>query len=170
MIYKKEKVSEVVFGTQDDIESWMELVNKVSWNFPGLETKEKLKEHEATVLKFIEQKRALCIKNKDNVVGVMLISKKHNMICCLAVDPDYRRKGIATKLMAVALNILDTTRDISVSTFQEGDPKGIAPRTLYKKFGFQEAELIEEFGYPNQKFVLYAENRDEEEKIDKSNA
>lgn len=156
MTYKEEKFTEVVFGTEDDIEAWMQLVNKVSWNFPGLETKEKIKEHEAVVLKFMEQKRALCIKDRDNIVGVLLISKKHNMICCLAVDPDYRRRGIAAKLMLAALDILDRTKDISVSTFREDDPKGVAPRTLYKKFGFQEAELIEEFGYPNQKFILYA--------------
>ena len=156
MTYKEEKFTEVVFGTEDDIESWMQLVNKVSWNFPGLETKEKIKEHEAVVLKFMEQKRALCIKDRDNIVGVLLISKKHNMICCLAVDPDYRRRGIAAKLMLAALDILDRTKDISISTFREDDPKGVAPRTLYKKFGFQEAELIEEFGYPNQKFILYA--------------
>ena len=156
MTYKEEKFTEVVFGTEDDIEAWMQLVNKVSWNFPGLETKEKIREHEAIVLKFMEQKRALCIKDRDNIVGVLLISKKHNMICCLAVDPDYRRRGIAAKLMLAALDILDRTKDISVSTFREDDPKGVAPRTLYKKFGFQEAELIEEFGYPNQKFILYA--------------
>lgn len=156
MTYKEEKFTEVVFGTEDDIEAWMQLVNKVSWNFPGLETKEKIKEHKAVVLKFMEQKRALCIKDRDNIVGVLLISKKHNMICCLAVDPDYRRRGIAAKLMLAALDILDRTKDISVSTFREDDPKGVAPRTLYKKFGFQEAELIEEFGYPNQKFILYA--------------
>ena len=156
MTYKEEKFTEVVFGTEDDIEAWMQLVDKVSWNFPGLETKEKIKEHEAVVLKFMEQKRALCIKDRDNIVGVLLISKKHNMICCLAVDPDYRRRGIAAKLMLAALDILDRTKDISVSTFREDDPKGVAPRTLYKKFGFQEAELIEEFGYPNQKFILYA--------------
>lgn len=131
MTYNEEKFTEVVFGREDDIESWM------------------------------EQKRALCIKVRDNVVGVLLISKKHNMICCLAVDPDYRRKGIAAKLMLAALDILDRTKDISVSTFQEDDPKGVAPRTLYKKFGFQEAEFIEEFGYPNQKFILYAESRGE---------
>ena len=156
MTYKEEEFTEVVFGREDDIESWMKLVNKVSWNFPGLETEEKIKEHEAVVLRFMEQKRALCIKVRDNVVGVILISKKHNMICCLAVDPDYRRKGIAAKLMLAALDMLDRTKDISVSTFREDDPKGAAPRALYKKFGFQEAELIEEFGYPNQKFILHA--------------
>ena len=28
---------------------------------------------------------------------------------------------------------------------------------FYKKFGFEEGELIEEFGYPNQRFVLHAD-------------
>ena len=32
-----------------------------------------------------------------------------------------------------------------------------ATRKLYKKFGFEEGELIEEFGYPNQRFVLHAD-------------
>ena len=47
-------------------------------------------------------------------------------------------------------------KDITVATFRENDVKGIAPRKLYKKFGFKEDELIEEFGYPNQRFVLHA--------------
>lgn len=35
----------IVFGTQDDIDSWMELVNDVSRNFPVLETYERIEEH-----------------------------------------------------------------------------------------------------------------------------
>jgi len=54
-----------------------------------------------------------------------------------------------------ALSNLDRTKNITVSTFREGDTKGIAPRALYKKFGFVEGELIEEFGYSNQRFILY---------------
>ena len=76
------------------------------------------------------------------------------MICCLAVSPDQRRKGIASRLLEKALDELDRNRDITVSTFREGDEKGIAPRALYRKYGFREAELTEEFGYPNQVFVL----------------
>lgn len=38
---------------------------------------------------------------------------------------------------------------------REGDVKGIAPRPLYKKFGFEEDELIIEFEYPVQKFILH---------------
>ena len=79
------------------------------------------------------------------------------MICCLAVDSAYRKRGIASLLLREAIDKLDRDKDITVSTFRENDVKGIAPRKLYKKFGFEEGELIEEFGYPNQRFVLYAE-------------
>jgi hypothetical protein len=41
-----------------------------------------------------------------------------------------------------------------VITFREGDEKGIAPRALYKKLGFEEAEFCNEFNYPEQKFIL----------------
>lgn len=56
-------------------------------------------------------------------------------------------------LLSEALDKLDRDKDIIVSTFRENDVKGIAPRKLYKKFGFEEGELIEEFGYPNQRLT-----------------
>lgn len=146
----------VELGRPSDINSWMRLVRKVSWNFPGLETEQSIEEHKITVLKFMNDKRALCVKNEEDIIGVLLYSRKHNMICCLAVDPAYRKKGIASMLLSEALDKLDRDKDITVSTFRENDVKGIAPRNLYKKFGFEEDELIEEFGYPNQRFVLHA--------------
>lgn len=38
---------------------------------------------------------------------------------------------------------------------KHADEKGIAPGALYKKHGFVADELIEELGYPNQRFILY---------------
>jgi len=52
-------------------------------------------------------------------------------------------------LLETALKELDRSREITVSTFRENDEKGIAPRALYKKFGFMEEELTIEFNYPN---------------------
>ena len=146
---------EAVFGESSCIDSWMQLVRKVSWNFPGLETEECIYEHEQTVLKFMNKKQALCVKSRGAIIGVLLFSHKKNMICCMAVDPEHRKQGIASILLRKALNELDRSREITVSTFRENDEKGIAPRALYKKFGFQEGELTEEFGYPNQVFVLH---------------
>ena len=144
----------VEYGTPLDIESWMELVQSVSWNFPGLETEVAMEEHRRTVLRFMGENRALCVKDAEKVVGVLLLSKKHNMICCLAVTPEYRRNGIASALLEKALAELDRSKDITVTTFRDKDEKGIAPRTLYKRFGFTEEKLMIENDYPVQRFVL----------------
>jgi len=145
---------EVHYGTLSDIETWMQLVQRVRWNFPGLETAAALDDHRETVLRFMVENRALCVKDAEKVVGVLLLSKKHNMICCLAVAPEYRRNGIASLLLKKALAELDSTRDITVTTFRDNDEKGISPRALYKKFGFAEEKLMIENDYPVQRFVL----------------
>ncbi len=145
---------EVLCGVRDDIDLWMKQVREVSPVFPGLETEEALEKHKNTVMRFMGEKRALCVKKDGEIAGVLLFSVKHNMICCLAVSPAHRKEGIASALLAAALERLDTSRDITVTTFRESDEKGAAPRALYKKFGFKEGELVEEFGYPNQVFVL----------------
>ena len=146
----------IQFGKIDDIDDWMNLVEEISWNFPGLETNEKIVEHRNTVLRFMSKSQALCAKDdNEKIIGVILFSRGHNMICCLGVSTEHRRCGIASCLLRKALEHLDRTKDISVSTFREEDKMGIAPRALYKKFGFVEDELIEEFGYPNQVFLLH---------------
>ncbi|MCI9437785.1 MAG: GNAT family N-acetyltransferase [Lachnospiraceae bacterium] len=146
---------QLFYGVPEDIEKWMSLVTQVRWNFPGLETQEKLNEHRATVLKFMGKRQAICVKEENEIAGVMLFSRGHNMICCLAVASEYRRRGIASMLMDEALANLDRTQEISVSTFRADDEKGLAPRALYEKYGFVADELIEEFDYPNQKYILH---------------
>ena len=78
----------VEVGQIHDIDSWMQVVKHVRHSFPGLETPESLEEHRKTVLRFMEEKRALCVKEGQNIVGVLLYSLRHNMICCLAVSKE----------------------------------------------------------------------------------
>lgn len=63
----------VVEGVEQDIDSWMELVKAVRWNFPGLETEDALEEHKNTVLKFMRQKRAICVKDEKRIIGSKLL-------------------------------------------------------------------------------------------------
>ena len=145
---------DVKFGKDSDIDEWMRLVKEISPSFPGLETGEAIREHRETVLKFFGKRQALCVKDDGKIVGVILFSRGHNMICCLGVAPSKRRRGIASVLLEKALRQLDRSKDISVTTFRDGDERGTAPRALYKRFGFTEDELCEEFGHPVQRFVL----------------
>lgn len=167
---RRRNAVQLFYGIPEDIENWMSLVTRVRWNFPGLETQEKLDEHKATVLRFMGKQQAICVKEGNEIAGVMLFSRRHNMICCLAVSPDYRRRGVASMLMDKALRNLDKTKEISVSTFRADDEKGPAPRALYEKYGFVEDALIEEMDYPNQKYVLHpagSERKDRQIAINK---
>lgn len=155
---------QLFYGIPKDIEKWMGLVAHVRSIFPGLETPAALGEHRATVLHFMEKRQAICVKDGDAIAGVMLFSRGHNMIYCLAVAPQYRRRGAASMLMEEALRQLDRTKEISVSTFRAEDANGAAPRALYEKFGFIPDALIEEFGYPNQRFILHPAGAERQER------
>ena len=146
---------QLIYGIPEDIDKWMGLVKQVRYNFPGLETDEKINEHRTTVLKFMSKRQAVCMKEKNEIVGVLLFSIRHNMICFIAVSPDYRRRGVASMLLKEALYNLDRTKEITLSTFRADDEKGTAPRALYEKHGFIEDALVEEFNYPNQRYVLH---------------
>ena len=55
---------------------------------------------------------------------------------------------------AFMLTQMEEGKDISRITYQESDPNGQAARAFYKRLGFSESRLTEEFGHPAQEFVL----------------
>ena len=144
---------EIRFGTIKDIDLWMQLVDKVKEIFPGLETKEAMDEHRNAVLEFIGREEALCVEVDGKIVGVLLFSKEWNKLCFLAVDSMYRRQHIAFKLVNKMYSYLDPSRDISLETHVEGVLEGVAARCFYKKLGFIEGAIKEEFGSLVQEFV-----------------
>lgn len=144
----------IELAAERDIDSWMKLVEKVKTVFPGLETEEALTEHRNTVLDFMSRNLAICAKEQEEIVGALLFSREHNALCFLAVAPEHRRKHIAENMTACMLTKLDPQHDISVTTYRDGVPEGIAARAFYKRIGFVEGKLTEEFGSPVQEFVL----------------
>lgn len=142
-------------GEKTDIDSWMKLVELVKDKFPGLETAESIEEHKQTVLQFIERQEALCVKEQGCIIGVLLFSHEYGMICFLAVNPNNRKQGVATALLEKAISEMDNSTDITLSTYRADDENGVAARALYKKLGFTEGELVEEFGNPCQRFILH---------------
>ena len=141
------------FGEEADLPAWMALVRRVAGNFPGLETEDALQDHAATVAKFVRRGSAICALRGAEVVGVLLFSPRRNQLCCMAVAPESRRQGVAQGMFRLMLTIADPTRDLTVTTFREGDPKAAAPRAFYEKNGFLPADMVVESGYPCQVFV-----------------
>lgn len=145
----------IKLASHENVDSWMELIEKLKGFFPGLETKKEIDEYQNTVNQFIGKNHAICALDGQKVVGFILFSTSQNMLCHMAVHPDYRRIGIASKMISEMLKYLDLTRDVEVITFREDDEKGKAARELYMSFGFVPGELVNEMNYPEQKFVLH---------------
>lgn len=137
-----------------DMDAWMALVEQVRDAFPGLETAEAMAEHRATVLRFIKNSSAVCAEEEGRILGALLFSKENSMLCFLAVDPASRRQHIAQKLVSFMLTQMEEGKDVTVTTYREGDPNGTAARAFYKHLGFSEGRLTEEFGCPVQEFIL----------------
>ena len=145
---------EISLALPRDVDRWMALVDKVKDAFPGLETEEALAEHRGTVLGFMERNAAICAKIDGKIAGALLFSREDSALCFLAVDPGFRRRHIAEKLVRYMLTFLDANRDVRVTTYREGAPEGRAARAFYRHLGFIEGRLTEEFGSPVQEFVL----------------
>lgn len=144
----------IELGTEKDIDNWMRLVDEVREIFPGLGSQKAFGEHQKTVLGFMDKKSAICAKIDGRIVGILLFSRETNTLCFLAVDTAYRRQHIAEKMVSYMLTFMDSTKDIVVATYREGSPEGTAARAFYRKIGFVEGKLTEEFGSPVQEFVL----------------
>ena len=72
----------------------------------------------------------------------------------MAVDEAYRRQHIAENMVSYMLTLMEPGKDVVVTTYRAGVPEGVAARAFYKRLGFSEGRLTEEFGSPVQKFVL----------------
>lgn len=138
----------------EHIDAWMALVEQVRDAFPGLETAEAMAEHRATVLKFMQSSSAIWAVDAGRVIGTLLFSRENSVLCFLAVDPIYRRQHIARQMVDFMLTQMEDGKDITVTAYREGNPNGIAARAFYKRLGFSEGKLTEEFGSPVQEFVL----------------
>lgn len=147
---------EIRLAQPQDLAGWMELVEKVRFSFPGLETPEALEGHRQTVRTFMRRGWAVCAVERQRIAGVLLFSAEDNTLCFLAVDPAFRRRHAAAGMVACGLAHMDPRRAVTVTTYREGDPAGTAARAFYKSLGFTEGKLTEEFGSPVQEFALDA--------------
>ena len=108
----------------------------------------------------IAKKEALVIRDKNNnnkLTGLITISHNNNRISWFAVSERYRRMGVGSTLLEYAINELDSSRDIEVTTFQEGYLQGIPARRTYQKFGFIDYDLsVKMDGFPRSLMKRFA--------------
>ena len=163
-LYKK--VSEKAFTKGDislaehgDIHAWMSLMRLVIDGYPVMNEDDYLKE----VTKCIAEQRALVLKEGDIMIGVMAFSYDSGSIEFLGIHPQYRRYGIHKLFLEVLLDDYLSGKEISMTTFREGDKADTGHRETLKQLGFAARELLTEFGYPTQRFVYVPEEKEKSE-------
>ena len=88
------------------------------------------------------------IAHKNNIAGFIMFSKKNKMIDHIAVSPDYRRIGIASRLMVTAMAQFEVGEELSAVTFRQEHPMSDGVSRMYKKFGFDNEKNIVVRGEP----------------------
>lgn len=142
---------DITLSTMKDIPQWMDLLNLVIDGFPHLNKNEYIELLENC----ISENRALIMKDGGTAIGIMAFSYDTGSIDFFGIHPQYRKRGIAKAFLRKVMTEFLEDPKISITTFREGDKADLGYREIFKSLGFAEAELLIEFGYPTQKFVLH---------------
>ena len=154
MNFTKEDIKFAVF---DDIEDWMELVSLTVDGYPCLNKDEYIQ----NLHRYIDDKKTLILRDEDMVIGAMGFSPDTGSIDFLAIHPQYRHLGIIKLFLDKLMDELLYGKEISLTTYRAGDKADTGYREEYYRLGFAERELLVEYGYPTQRFVLLPKNKQE---------
>ncbi len=159
MLDRKEKASwEISFASDEDIPGWMELVRLVIDGFPHLNEEEYIR----VLRQKISTRQALILKDGGTAIGIMLFSYENGSIDFMGSHPLYRKRGVPKAMLDKVMRELLKGKEISITTYREGDKADTGYRKEIMGMGFAEAELLVEYGYPTQRFILQQEERDHE--------
>ncbi|GKX28343.1 AraC family transcriptional regulator [Vallitalea longa] len=144
---------EITLATLLDISLWMDLVRLVIDGFPNLQEEEYVVQLKQCII----ERRALILKSDNIAIGNMIFNQETGSIDFFGIHPQYRNSEIAHAFLEKVINDYLINTAVSITTFREGDKADTGQRKMLKELGFAEAELLMEFGYPTQKFVLSSE-------------
>ena len=141
---------EISYAALADIPDWMNFITLVIDGFPCLDESSHLEQ----VKQYIQRRQALIMRDGSTIIGAAAFSYQTGSIDFLAVHPQYRHYGVAKAFLDFMMCNLFMGREISITTFREGDKADTGQREEYKRLGFAESELLTEFGYPTQRLIL----------------
>jgi AraC-like DNA-binding protein len=143
-------IQDIRLAEKKDIVDWMNLMRLVIDGYPVMDEDDYLAKLEES----IDEKRALVLREGDILIGAMAFTYSPGSIEFLGVHPQYRNRGLQKVFLDALLEIYLPGQEISTTTFRERDKADTGHRDMLLQLGFAEKELLTEFGYPTQRFVL----------------
>lgn len=143
-------IQDIRLAEKKDIVDWMNLMRLVIDGYPVMDEDDYLAKLEES----IDEKRALVLREGDILIGAMAFTYSPGSIEFLGVHPQYRNRGLQKVFLDALLEIYLPGQEISTTTFRERDKADTGHRDMLLQLGFAEKELLTEFGYPTQRFML----------------
>lgn len=137
-------------ATAQDISALMELVSSMQEHLPCFDEAE----YEKQLARRIEHDEAWLFRNGAEITAALLFSREKRELDFLAVSPEYRRHGLAQKLVETAAAQLPVGAELSVVIYREGDAIGAEARAFFGALGFTIAEELTMFDSPCQRMTV----------------
>ena len=137
-------------ATPEDISDWMDLMRLVIDGYPVM-NEDEFRSH---LERCVAENRALVLRDGGTLVGAMTFTRIPGTIEFLGIHPQYRKRGLQKMFLEALSEVYLRGQEIVTTTYREGDKADTGYRDLLLELGFAERELLTEFGYPTQKFVL----------------
>ena len=150
-------MQDIRLARREDIPDWMNLMRLVIDGYPVMDEDD----YSAKLEESIDEKRALVLKAGNVLIGAMAFTYSPGSIEFLGVHPQYRNRGIQRLFLDALLEIYLPGQEISTTTYRAQDKADTGHRNLLLQFGFAEKELLTEFGYPTQRFVLSPQKQED---------
>jgi ribosomal protein S18 acetylase RimI-like enzyme len=139
------EIGSVVRSENIDVSGWLILAAGVEPEFGSLVSNPLFHN---TLVDCLDRGTAYCVRENDGpsgspLLGGLLFTSTRDgfRIGWLAVVKEYRRHGIASRLVEHALARIDKSSVVEVTTFGPRDPTGDAARAFYRKLGFRPGEI-----------------------------
>lgn len=150
-------MQDIHLARREDIPDWMNLMRLVIDGYPVMDEDD----YSAKLEESIDEKRALVLKAGNVLIGAMAFTYSPGGIEFLGVHPQYRNRGLQRLFLDALLEIYLPGREISTTTYRAQDKADTGHRDLLLQLGFAEKELLTEFGYPTQRFVLSPQKQED---------
>ena len=150
-------MQDIRLARREDIPDWMNLMRLVIDGYPVMDEDD----YSAKLEESIDEKRALVLKAGNVLIGAMAFTYSPGSIEFLGVHPQYRNRGIQRLFLDALLEIYLPGQEISTTTYRAQDKADTGHRNLLLQLGFAEKELLTEFGYPTQRFVLSPQKQED---------
>ena len=136
-----------------DIPKWMALLPFIVDGLPCLNQAEYLQ----TLKSYIHSSQAFILNDGELAAGVIGVNRKTGVIDFFGIHPQSPKQEVARALLKKAASVPVTGIKLSVTTFRKNDRADPGYRSLFLSLGFTEAELVTEYGYPNQRLLYRGE-------------